>query len=178
LLQVVRNDHPHWPPLHLTLLVSTEALSQRLGQWLQASWQAVGVQVTLQPQEWGGFFAAVQQGRFDLVVLSWTGLQQPAFYHQVFHASQTPPNGLNRGAVSDSTLNALTTAILTATTPAAVTSATLATQAYVATFRPYLPLFRRHNVLLVRPSLVSCAVAPDGGYTGLTQCWRSMMTED
>ena len=178
LLQAVRNDHPNWPPLHLTLLVSTEALSQRLGQWLQASWQAVGIQVTLQPQEWGGFFAAVQQGRFDLVVLSWTGLQQPTFYHQVFHATQPPPNGLNRGAISDTTLNILTTAILTATTPAASTSATLATQAYVASFRPYLPLFRRHNVLLTRPGLVGCAVAPDGGYTGLTQCRRSTTTED
>jgi peptide/nickel transport system substrate-binding protein len=178
LLQAVRNDHPDWPPFHLTLLVSTEALSQRLGQWLQASWQAIGVQVTLQPQEWGGFFAAVQQGRFDAAVLSWAGLQQPQFYHQVFHASQTPPNGLNRGAVSDAMLNTLTTAILQATSSAAVISATVATQAYVATFRPYLPLFRRNNVLLTRPGLVGCAVAPDGGYTGLTQCQRSVMTED
>ena len=178
LLQAVRNDHPDWPPFHLTLLVSTEALSQRLGQWLQASWQAVGVQVTLQPQEWGGFFAAVQQGRFDLVVLSWTGLQQPAFYHHVFHASQTPSNGLNRGGVSDSTLNILTTAIVQATTPAAVISATIATQRFVVTFRPYLPLFRRNNVLLTRPGLTGCAVAPDGGYTGLTRCSRSVMTEE
>lgn len=176
LLQAVRNDHPDWPPFHLTLLVSTEALSQRLGQWLQASWQAVGVQVTLQPQEWGGFFSAVQQGRFDVAVLSWTGLQQPEFYHQVFHASQIPPIGFNRGGISDTTLNTLTTAILQATTPAAVTSATMATQAYVATFRPYLPLFRRNNVLLTRPGLVGCAVAPDGGYTGLTQCQRRVMT--
>lgn len=154
----------------LTLLTSTDPFSQRVAQAIQAQLKNVGITLQLRPTEWASFYDAVKKGQFDLVMLAWTGEQQPSFYFHAFNGSQTPPNGLNRGRLNSPRVNTLTQSIMDATTPEAQLQATLATQKALAEVRPYIPLYRRHQILVTSPQLQGCQLNANGFYTGLLAC--------
>lgn len=154
----------------LTLLTSTDPFSQRVSQAIQAQFLAVGVNIVLRPTEWATFYDAVKKGNFDIVMLAWTGEQQPSFYFNAFNGSQTPPVGLNRGRLNDPAINALTAGIMAAPTLEAQISATIATQKALYEVRPYIPLYRRHQILVTNPNITGCTLPPSGAYTGLLTC--------
>lgn len=154
----------------LTLLTSTDGFSQRVGQVIQNQLAVIGVDVTLRPTEWASFYDAVKKGQFDMVLLTWTGEQQPAFYHTVFNSRQTPPLGINRGHFSDSTVDALTEKILAAPTADEQNKLTIQVQKVLAEARPYIPLYRRHPAMVTRPGLTGCVLPFSGAYTGLIHC--------
>lgn len=170
MLDTVLFRGPGGPRATLTLLTSTDALSQRLAQVLQQQLAKVGLALKIQPTEWGAFFDRVRQGQYDLVLLSWSGEQPPEFLYYAFHTSQTPPNGLNRGRVSDAPLDTLLEGIMSASTPQALAQSTIAAQKRIADVRPYLPLYRRHHTLLATPGVGSCQLDQAGTYKGLTTC--------
>lgn len=154
----------------LTLLTSTDPFSQRVSQVIQQQLENVGIGVQLRPTEWASFYDTVKKGNFDMVMLAWTGELPPTFYHQAFHSTQTPPVGLNRGRLSDLQTDALTQAILNAPNEAAQIAATVAVQQHLAKVRPYLPLYRRHQILIAAPTVTGCTLPPSGAYTGLLTC--------
>ncbi len=154
----------------LTLLTSTDPFSQRVSQAIQSQLQAVGINVQLRPMEWATFYDNVKKGNFDAVMLAWTGEQQPAFYFHAFHSTQIPPVGLNRGRLNNPEADSLTTDIMAATSLATQTQATIATQKVLASIRPYLPLYRRHQVLITSPQVSGCTLPASGAYTGLITC--------
>lgn len=154
----------------ITLLTSTDPFSQRVSQVIQQQLEKVGIAVSLRPTEWASFYDTVKKGNFDMVMLAWTGELPPSFYHQAFHSSQLPPVGLNRGRLNDPQTDALTEQILTAPTLEAQLAATIATQKHLASVRPYLPLYRRHHILITKPTVTGCTVPPSGAYTGLLTC--------
>lgn len=161
----------------LTLLTSTDALSQRVSQVLQSQLQDIGINLQLRPTEWASFYAGVKKGNYDLVLLSWTGEQQPSFYNLAFNGAQTPPVGLNRGRLNDAGVNALTTQIMQAPTLQAQISATIKVQQRLAEVRPYIPLYRRHHVMVTAPGITGCAIPPSGAYTGLLSCHTASPTK-
>ena len=154
----------------LTLLTSTDPFSQRVSQVIQHQLRGVGIDVHLRPTEWASFYDSVKKGNFDMVMLAWTGELPPTFYHQAFHSTQTPPTGFNRGHLNDPRTDTLTEAILAATTEEALNAATQTTQQHLAQVRPYIPLYRRHHVLITAPNLTGCTIPPSGAYTGLLGC--------
>lgn len=164
---------PEGTRFELTLLTSTEPFSQRLAQALQAQWQEAGIGVKLESAEWGTFFSQVQNGRFDMALMTWTGEQNPTFYAQLFHSANKPPNGFNRGHVKDGVLDGLLDVLTSAPTLAAQQAAVLAVQKHVAVLRPYLPLWRRDNVLMMGRGVTGCTLTPSGDYRGLTTCKKS-----
>lgn len=154
----------------ITLMTSTDPFSQRVSQVVQQQLEKVGIGVTLRPTEWASFYEQVKKGQFDMVMLAWTGELPPTFYHQAFHSSQVPPVGLNRGHLNDLKTDMLTEGILSAPTQEAQTAATLAVQRHLAGVRPYIPLYRRHQILITAPDVAGCQLPPSGAYTGLLAC--------
>jgi peptide/nickel transport system substrate-binding protein len=154
----------------LTLLTSTDPFSQRVSQVIQAQYAKIGVAVTLRPTEWASFYDSVKKGDFDIALLAWTGELQPPFYFQAFNSRQTPPSGFNRGRVADPRTDALTAQIMQATTVQAQTATAIELQKYLADFRPYIPLYRRHQILITQPAITGCTLPPSGAYTGLLTC--------
>lgn len=159
----------------LTLLTSTDPFSQRVSQAIQAQLQAVGINVVLRPMEWATFYDSVKKGNFDAVMLAWTGEQQPSFYFHAFNGTQIPPVGLNRGRLNNPDINTLTESLINAPNAQAQTEATIATQKALATVRPYIPLYRRHQILVTSPQISGCTLPPSGAYTGLLTCHRKSM---
>lgn len=158
------------PRFSLTLLTSTDPLSQRVSQVIQQQVRKAGIQLELRPMEWGAFYDAVKQGRFDIALMSWTGEQQPDFLYKVFNSTQVPPAGLNRGRVKDRALDIATQAIVSATTVKEQRGAAIKAQQVQAQVRPYIPLYRRSNVVIMRPGVSGCTVPLAGGYQGLLAC--------
>jgi peptide/nickel transport system substrate-binding protein len=154
----------------LTLLTSTDPFSQRVSQAIQSQLAGIGITLQLRPTEWASFYDAVKKGNFDMVMLAWTGEQQPSFYYHAFNARQMPPIGLNRGRLNNQRINALTDRIMAAQTTAEQTEATLQTQKDLADLRPYIPLYRRHQILVTRPGITGCKLPPSGAYIGLLAC--------
>ncbi|HEX2859106.1 MAG TPA: ABC transporter substrate-binding protein [Alphaproteobacteria bacterium] len=155
-----------------TLTTSTDPTAQRLAQVIQQQWGQVGIKVDIRPTEWAALYDAIKTGRFDMVLLTWTGLQTPDFLYSVFHRTQTPPNGFNRGKVDDETLNQLLEALHTAPTAQQQTAYAIAAQKQIAAVRPYLPLFRRNQVLVTAPGVLGCTIDMPGSYKGLTTCQK------
>ncbi|PZP40666.1 MAG: hypothetical protein DI585_00115 [Pseudomonas fluorescens] len=154
----------------MTLLTSTDPFSQRVSQAIQAQLQEIGVAVDLRPTEWASFYDSVKKGAFDAVMLAWTGEQQPSFYQHAFHSAQVPPAGLNRGRLNDPQVDAATDAIMAAKTEAEQVAATVQVQKLLADVRPYIPLYRRHQVLVTRPEVTGCGLTTSGNYLGLVSC--------
>lgn len=154
----------------LTLLTSTDPFSQRVSQAIQSQLAGIGITLQLRPTEWASFYDAVKKGNFDMVMLAWTGEQQPAFYFHAFNARQMPPIGLNRGRLNNMRVNALTDRIMAAQTQPEQTEAAIAVQKELADVRPYIPLYRRHQILVTRPGITGCQLPPSGAYSGLLSC--------
>jgi len=154
----------------VTLLTSTDPFSQRVSQVLQAELRGVGINVELRPTEWASFYGSVKKGSFDMVMLAWTGELQPTFYYHLFNSAQVPPAGFNRGHVNNPEIDRLTAAVMNATTEAQQNAAAIALQQYLAKFLPYIPLYRRDDVLVTAPGITGCKLSAGTGYKGLLSC--------
>ncbi|MFZ2586589.1 MAG: ABC transporter substrate-binding protein [Alphaproteobacteria bacterium] len=158
------------PRFELTLLTSTDALSQKVAQVIQDDVLKIGIQIKLRPLEWGAFYEALKAGRFDMALASWTGLMPPDFVVKTFHSTMAPPKGMNRGRVNLPQLDAALDNLAAATTPQAQTEAAITAQKLQTETLPYIPLYRRNHILITLPSLTGCTVPMDGGYGGLLTC--------
>ncbi len=153
-----------------TLTTSTDPTAQRIAQVLQQQWAQIGVKLTIRPVEWAALYDAIRAGRFDMVLLTWTGLQNPDFLYNVFDGSQLPPRGFNRGHVNDDALNQTLDALHNAPTAGQQAQLAIAAQKQIAALRPYLPLFRRNQTLITSPKITGCTINMQGNYQGLTTC--------
>ena len=66
-----------------------------------------GFKIKIQSHEWGSFYTDLNQGRFDLALLSWTGIVDPDIYRVAFHSQELAPKGRNRGFYINKTLDHL-----------------------------------------------------------------------
>ncbi len=96
-------DAAGYPPgadgirFHLTYRTSTDPQRLRLASAIAAGWRKIGVAVSVQSLEWGGFYARIKRGDFQLFSLSWVGIVDPDIYRWILHSSMWPPKGANRG---------------------------------------------------------------------------------
>ncbi len=82
---------------HLDYRTSTDPQRLRLATAIAAEWRKIGVDVSVRSMEWGGFYARIKRGDFQLFSLSWVGIVDPDIYRWVLHSSMWPPKGANRG---------------------------------------------------------------------------------
>jgi peptide/nickel transport system substrate-binding protein len=157
----------------LPLLVTTNALSRRVGEAIQQQWARLGVKVELNSTEWGTFYQRIKQGNFAAYLLSWVGPFDVDVYPQLFHSSQMPPVGLNRGRYHNAALDELLDNLSHSTNKAEQMALAQKIQQVQHQQALYLPLWRAHHVLLYRPTLQGCTLPVNGGLTGLADCrWQ------
>jgi peptide/nickel transport system substrate-binding protein len=85
----------------LSFKTSTDAEANLRAQMIQQMLQQVGIKVEIQSSEFGTFLEDIQKGNFQMFSLSRNGIQDPDFYHVIFHSSNFPPEGQNRGYYSN-----------------------------------------------------------------------------
>jgi len=93
--------------LHLNYRTSTDPAKLQLATAIADQWRRVGIEVRIESLEWGGFYARIKRGDFQLFSLAWVGIDDPDIYRLVLHSSMVPPNGANRGRNLDPAIDAL-----------------------------------------------------------------------
>ncbi len=85
----------------LTYRTSTDPTRIRLATAIASMWRKVGIKVSVESLEWGGFYSRIKRGDFQVFSLSWVGISDPDIYRWVLHSSMWPPKGANRGRYAD-----------------------------------------------------------------------------
>ncbi|MDX8384478.1 MAG: ABC transporter substrate-binding protein [Ghiorsea sp.] len=85
----------------LNYRTSTNPTRLRLVTAIAAAWQDIGVEVSIESLEWGGFYARIKRGDFQVFSLSWVGITDPDIYRWILHSDMQPPKGANRGRYSN-----------------------------------------------------------------------------
>ncbi len=85
----------------LTYRTSTDPTRVRLATAIASMWRDIGVQVRVETLEWGGFYARIKRGDFQVFSLSWVGITDPDIYRWILHSQMWPPKGANRGRYAD-----------------------------------------------------------------------------
>ncbi|TLS67867.1 ABC transporter substrate-binding protein [Mariprofundus erugo] len=100
-------------PLHadgirfsITYRTSTDPARLQLATAIAAMWRRVGIDVHIESLEWGGFYARIKQGDFQVFSLAWVGNSDPDIYRWVLHSSMWPPKGSNRGRYANPQVDA------------------------------------------------------------------------
>jgi len=81
----------------LTYRTSTDPTRIRLATAIASMWEKIGIRVSIESLEWGGFYARIKSGDFQVFSLSWVGITDPDIYRWILHSSMWPPYGANRG---------------------------------------------------------------------------------
>ncbi len=89
----------------LNYRTSTDPVRLQLATAIAAMWQRIGVAVHIESLEWGGFYARIKQGDFQVYALSWVGIRDPDIYRWILHSSMWPPKGANRGRYANATVD-------------------------------------------------------------------------
>lgn len=86
---------------HLNYRTSTDPTRLNLATAIADMWLKIGVSVSIESLEWGGFYARIKRGDFQVFSLSWVGITDPDIYRLILHSSMWPPKGANRGRYSN-----------------------------------------------------------------------------
>jgi len=89
------------PPVRLTLLTSTDRLRITVARTIAEELGEVGLDVEVVPLELGTLLARLNAGEFDLASLQLPELTEPNVLRVFLHSAYVPPNGSNRGRVTD-----------------------------------------------------------------------------
>ncbi|MDQ6954602.1 MAG: ABC transporter substrate-binding protein [Mariprofundaceae bacterium] len=89
----------------LNYRTSTDPTRLRLATAIADMWQKIGVDVSIESLEWGGFYARIKRGDFQVFSLSWVGIVDPDIYRWILHSDMWPPKGANRGRYADAEMD-------------------------------------------------------------------------
>ncbi len=165
LLKKAGYDEIH--PLALQYKTSTDPVRVRIATIIQQQLAEVGIDMKLQSYDWGTFYGDIKAGRFQMYSLAWVGIKTPDIFRYAFHSESLPPEGANRGRLTDAVIDELI--------DKAGQGATLDEQAgYYRQVQqrlldrlPYVPLWYEDHVVAVRKGITGYNLARDGNYDGL-----------
>lgn len=132
----------------------------------------VGIGVHILPFEWGTFFHDIQTGNFQLYSLTWVRITEPDIYHYIFHSSQTPPNGANRGSYKNESIDRLTTEARKTLDLPKRHELYSYTQKVIAQEIPYINLWYEKNVAVFQKNLRGVRLRPDAGFEIFTEVYK------
>jgi peptide/nickel transport system substrate-binding protein len=155
------------PRLTLTLKVSNSEFNRLQSSVIQQNLREVGVDLDVRTFEFATLYADVLSGNFDLYTLQWTAgaLADPDILRRVFHSTQVPPVGFNRGHYSNPQVDGLLDRA-----SAAIDEPTRLTlygevQRIIARDVPYVSLWYKTNVAITQRALTGVRLNPLGDFS-------------
>jgi peptide/nickel transport system substrate-binding protein len=170
------DDDGPLPRFTLTYKTSTGAEFNRLqATVIQQSLRDVGVDLDVRTYEFATMYADVLKGNFQMYGLQWVGgaLADPDILRRVFHSSQIPPAGFNRGFFSDPRVDRLLDEAAVSTDQARRKALYGEVQEAVADAVPYVSLWCKKNVVVARRSIEGIHLLPNTTFTFLKDVSRS-----
>jgi peptide/nickel transport system substrate-binding protein len=156
-------------PLRLSYKTSADAFRLRLATVIGHQLGQAGIEVAIRSYDWGTFYADVKAGRFQLYGLSWVGVSTPDVFRYAFHSASVPPAGANRGRFRSVAVDALIEEAERAGGLADLARAFRDVQIELHSARAFIPLWREHNVAVLRAEVDGYRLARDGNYDALAR---------
>ncbi|NOY53035.1 MAG: ABC transporter substrate-binding protein [Deltaproteobacteria bacterium] len=155
----------------LTFKTSQDELRKRIAAALQQQFRKVGIGMTIRSYEWGTFYGDIKSGNFQLYTLSWVGITEPDIYYYIFHSSNIPPRGANRGRYKNPEIDRLLEAGRRETDPAKRKRIYGRVQEILARDLPYVSLWYYDNVAVFSKRLHGFVLDPRGDLFSLKDAW-------
>ena len=154
------------PRFSLTLKVSNIEFNRLQSAVIQEGFREIGVALNIRLYEFATLYADVVKGSFQMYGLQWAGgaLADPDILRLVFHSSQTPPTGFNRGFFHDEQVDALLDRIAGTTDEARRRDLLAQVQRRIAEQVPYISLWTKTNFVLAQRSLSGVRLSPTADF--------------
>ncbi len=160
--------------LHLTLKMNNTEFNRLQGAVVQQNLRAVGVDLDIQTYEFATLYADVLKGNFQMYFLQWTGgaLADPDILRRVFHSTQTPPAGFNRGHFQNAEVDRLIDEATVATDDRVRRALYARVQDILAEQVPYISLWHKTNAVVAQRSLTGIQMLPTADFAFLKDVAR------
>jgi len=152
------------PRLSLELKTSNNAQAIGVARILQAQLAAVGIRLDIRSYEWGTFYGDIRSGNFRMTTMRWVGIIDPDFYYDIFHSSQIPPTGNNRGRYTDPEMDRLLELGRITLDPVARKAVYSEVQKKAAAELPYISLWHANNISIIHRRVNGYRQHPTGGF--------------
>lgn len=158
----------------LSLLYKTSNAKERIDIANMIAYQLgkVGINVRVEPYEWGTFYRDVKTGNFQLYSLSWLSVTEPDFLYNLAHTSQMPPDGSNRSRYSNPIVDELVEGGRITLDENKRKIFYEKIQRILIEDLPYVPLWHEKDVIVYRGSLGGVKIAPGAGYRTFVDVYK------
>jgi peptide/nickel transport system substrate-binding protein len=162
------------PRFHLSLKISNIEFNRLQSSVIQQDLRAVGIALDVRTYEFATLYADVLNGNFQLFTLQWVGgaVADPDILRRVFHSSQVPPTGFNRGFFRNPRVDQLLDAAASATGEDRRRALYGDVQRIVADEAPYISLWCKTNVAVASRSLAGIHMLPTADFMFLKDVSR------
>ena len=157
-------DGPQGPQMRfkLSFRTSEDAEANQQAEIIQQMLREVGIDVQIQRSEFQTFMEDVRNGRFQMFSLRRAGISDPDFYHTIFHSSSLAPVGQNRGYFINKRVDQLIEQGRSTFDRAKRKAAYDEIQKILADELPYISLYHRDNVAIMRNNVNGFEMYPSG----------------
>jgi peptide/nickel transport system substrate-binding protein len=159
------------PRLRLTLRISTNEEARLQAAVVQQHLARVGIALEIRSSELATLFDDVLRRNFQVFSLQWVGggLVDPDILRRVFHSTQVPPSGFNRGYYANVEVDRLIDRATVATDEETRREFYRLAQKAIALDAPYIPLWNRTNVLVSQPEVSGLHLNATGDFSALRE---------
>jgi len=161
------------PRFTVSLKTSTAEFVRLQAAVIQQDLARIGVAVDVRTHEFATLYADVLKGRFQLFTLQWVGVTDPDMLRRVFHSTQMPPAGFNRGFFSDPRVDALIDQATTTTDPGVRRGLYIEAQRRITAATPYVSLWTKVNVAVAQPWIHGVHLTPQASFATLRDVTKS-----
>lgn len=157
------------PRFALSLKIGTSEETRLQATAIQQDLAKVGIALDVRSYEQATLFADLVRGDFQLSNPQWVGgaVLDPDILRRVFHSSQVPPAGFNRGRYSNPQVDRLLDIATAALTEADRKKYYSEVQKVVAEDAPYIPIWNRVNYIMAQPTLSGLHLNPISDFVAL-----------
>lgn len=152
--------------LHAKFTLKTSTVKDRveIANLLAHQLGEAGLEVKVQPNDWGILFRDIKRGNFQLYTSTWVGVVEPDLYYNILHSSQIPPAGDNRNFFVNAAADALTLQGRRVLDPAERKKIYHEIQKLVQEELPFIPLWYENNAALFWDDLKGVSLTPVPDY--------------
>ncbi|MHB9000437.1 MAG: ABC transporter substrate-binding protein [Thermoanaerobaculia bacterium] len=150
------------PRFSLAYKTSTDTEANQQAEIIQQMLKQVGIDVQIQSNEFGVFYEDIQKGNFQLFSLRRAGVSDPDFLYVIFHSASFPPEGQNRGSYRNAKMDQLIVQGRSTFDQAKRKESYVEAQKILAQELPYVSLYHRDNVAIMKRNLEGFKMYPSG----------------
>jgi len=151
----------------LNFRTSTDPTRLRLATAIASMWKKIGIRVSIESLEWGGFYARIKRGDFQVFSLSWVGIVDPDIYRWILHSKMWPPKGANRGRYANPQVDQWLEAAGRAEDREQRRLLYTRIEKQMAADQVYIPLWYEPVIAVSGPRISGFSPTPDGSLLGL-----------